>query len=513
MARKDVIEVLGYADQQKQHRDAMRALYQDAFDLCRPNESEWSSATEGDDKQSEIFDDTAPDSVGKFAARFQKAMIPPDSNWFKFELPEGIKNRLRQENGDIAAESMIEQIELDLERQSDTFFDYIRRSNLTTKANKAFTDLAIGTLAMWISETDEQAMPFRFFTIPLHQLIIGEGADGEIVDVGRDYQMEVQNVIAKWGNTGNISQKIKELAEKNPKAKIEILEISVQDRVTKQYHYHVINVGEKEEIFYDIFDTSPAVVLRYRVNSTEAFGRGPCIFKLPTIRVLNAWEELAMRGAHRAVGGIFLAQDDGVLDPFTAQILPETVTVVADTERSLRELPYQGRIDFTIEKQRMLQDEIRRAFFAQQFASPMDPVRTATENSIAYQEMIEDMGGDFGRVQREFLDGLISRVTEILVRRGLMGEITVNREVVNYRYTSPMARAQEMTELSAIQNTIVMSNNLLGPQVTAMEYNLGRVARAIGDYTGADKSLLNTKEEKEQMQQQAAQMAQQQQAG
>lgn len=511
--RKTVEELITYAGKLRLRRDMMRGIYQEAFDYVRPNESEWSSSTEGDERQLEIYDDTAQECAGKFASRFQKAMIPTDSNWFKFELPEYIKNNIREQMGDIQATSVIEQVELDLEKQSDIFFDYIRRSNLATKANKAFLDLLIGTMALWINETDEQEMPFSFFTIPLHQSLFGEGPNGEVVDVGRDYKEQAQNVIAKWGAMGSIHPTVKELADKDGCAEVEILELTVMDRVTKVWHYHVIDVKNKHEIMMGTFNTCPAATLRYRTTTSEVYGRGPAIFKLPSIRVLNTWEELTLRGAHRAVGGIFLASDDGVLDPYTTQIVPETVITVADTERSLRELPYQGRIDFTIEKKRIMQDEVRRAFFAQQFANPEDPVRTATEISIAYQGMIEDMGGDFGRIRREFLDQIVSRVTDILVRRGLMKEIAVQRNLVNYRYTSPLAKAQDMEDLQSVQNAIAMTNNLLGPQAAMMVFNQDRVGKAISDYNGVDKHLLNTPDEREQLQQQMAQAAQAAQAG
>lgn len=506
--RKTVEQVIAYANQMRKSRDLMRGIYQEAFDYCRPNMSEWSSETQGQEKQNDIYDDTAQESVGKFAARFQKAMIPNDSNWFKFELPEYVKNNIREQMGDIAAEDTISQIELDLERQSDTFFDYMHRSNLSIKGDEAFNDLAIGTLAMWINETDEQAMPFTFSSIPLHQSLFGEGEDGTVADVGREYQMEVQNVVSKWNNTGNISAELMELYKDSPTAKVDILEITCQDRINKVWDYYVIDVKRKHEIMKGQFKTNPALVLRYRRASSEVFGRGPCIFKLPTIRVLNTREELLLRSEHRTVGGIFLASDDGVLDPYTTQVLPETIIPVADVDRSLRELEYRGRIDIVEERRRAQQEEIRRAFFAQQFAGPMDPVRSATEISIMYQEMIEDMGGDFGRIRREFLDQLVARVTDILVRRGLMKEITIRRDIINYRYTSPLAKAQDTRELESVQNTLVMANQLLGPQAAMLEYNTSRVARAIGDYNGIDKHLLNTADEKEQLQQQMAQAAQ-----
>lgn len=512
--RKTVKEVCAYAKTLEKHRALMRGIYQDAFDYCRPNQSEWGNEEEGGERQVEIYDDTAQESVGKFAARFQEAMIPSNQNWFMFELPEYIKHQIQDEVGEVAAVQVIDEVELDLQRQSDIFFDYIHRSNLDIKADEAFHDLAIGTLAMWINETDDQAMPFRFSVIPLHQSLFGEGEDGTVADVGRQYEMEAQNVWHTWSGMGNVNKEVKDLIDKDPTKKIKILEITILDRINGWWDYHVINETHNVEIYGGTFRTNPAVVLRYRRNTSEVFGRGPCIFKLPTIRVLNKREELLLRSEHRTVGGIYLAADDQVFDPYTTAIIPDTVIPVADVEKSLKELPYTGRIDIVEERRRSQQADVRRGFFAQEFANPTDPVRSATEISIMYQEMIRDMGGSFGRIKREFLDQMVSRITDILVRRGLMKEIAVQRNVINYRYTSPIAKAQDIKELEATQTAIGTSLQLLGPEVTFSEYNAGRTSRAIGERLGIDKTLLNTQQEKEQMaqqRQQAQQMAMQQQ--
>lgn len=507
MARLSVDDVINRAKEMRKHRETIKPLYDDAIEYCRPD----LVSHAGEDTAVEIFDDTAVESVPKFSARFQEALIPNDLDWFMFELPEFIKNRIREEVGDIAAEPVIDEIELDLQRQSDVFFDYIHRSNLSIVSDEAFCDFAIGTMGFWINETDDQAMPFRFSVIPLKEALYGEGPDKTIDDVGREYELEAQNVMGKWVD-GNIHDNVKRLAKDDPSKKVKILEITIMDRVNKKWGYHVIDVDNNHEIMFATFDENPAIALRYRRNASEVWGRGPCLFKMPTIKVLNKREEYVLRSEHRAAGGIFLAADDGVIDPYTTQIVPDTIIPVADTERSLRELPYTARIDVLEERRRNQQEEVKRAFFAHTFANPMDPVRSATEISIMYQEMIRDMGGSFGRIKREFLDQLVIRITGILVRRGLMKPIAAQRDVINYRYTSPIAKAQDMKELESITNAISYTNNLLGPEITAEEYNRQRVARAIGDRLGTDKSLLNTEDEKKAMQQQQqAMMAQQQQ--
>lgn len=502
-------KVCDYAGKLRLRRDLMRGIYQDAFDYCRPNVNEWDATTEGDERQIDIYDDTAIEAVPKFAARFKEALIPDGMNWFNFELPEYIKQQIRDSEGDIAALDIIDKIELDLQRQSDIFFDYIHRSNLNVVADEAFNDLAIGTMGFWINETDDQVMPFRFAAIPLHQMLIGEGEDGTVADVGKEYEEQAQNIVGKWNERGSIHPDLARKAKDKPDGKVKMLEITIKDRVQGIWHYYVIDTDHKHEIFHWEFTTNPAIVLRYRRNTSEVFGRGPCIFKLPTIRVLNTREELLLRSEHRTAGGIFLASDDGVIDPYTTSIIPDTIIPVADVEKSLRELPYQGRIEIVEQRRINQQDEVKRAFFAKEFANPADPVRSATEMSIAYQEMLQDMGGSFGRIKREFLDQFVTRVTDILVRRGSMKEITANREVVNYRYTSALARAQDTKDLEALQSTIALSNQLVGPEVTNQEYNAGRVSRSIGDRLGVDKDMQNTPEEKEQMQKQRQAMMQQ----
>ena len=508
-----VQQVMEYVNKLRSEKDNFWEVYQEAFFWTRPQENVFNDKTAGERKGVEVFDSTAEDATETFAHRYQNALMPQEQEWCKFVLGKGFKKQIKQVNGDEIGQALIDEIEVKLQDQTDIFNEYFNKSNLHLEFRKSFRDLAIGTFCAIINEEEDQEMPFSASSVPLHTLSVGEGPMGTITDTSRDIEVKGNNVLSRWPRA-TLSSSLSKIITAEPQKKITFIECCIFNRKDKVYEYYIIWDTEagKEFVFQTTFLTNPFIVNRYLTTAEEALGRGPAIIKLADIKSLNKMREFRLKGLARAAGGIFLAEDDGIFNPFLDNFEPDSVIAVERTD-SIKEMEYRGNPQAMEYEIQPLVAGIKEAYFSTDIHPQDDPVRSATEVVIRNQKDLEKQRGGYSRAKVELLDGVVTRIVDILVRRNIMDEITVNKNVISFQYAGPLAMAQDRADLTVIGEAISMSNQLVGPERTAQAYNLDRIARAPADKLGIDKNMLNTAEEKQaaMQQQQAAaeQLAQQ----
>ena len=82
---------------------------------------------------------------------------------------------------------------------------------------------------------------------------------------------------------------------------------------------------------------------------------------------------------------------------------------------------------------------------------------TATEVHARVQLIRQQMGPIFGRLQAEFLQPLIERCFNIAYRAGILGQAPESLRNKNFtvKYISPLARAQRLEEVTAIDTFLM----------------------------------------------------------
>jgi hypothetical protein len=123
---------------------------------------------------------------------------------------------------------------------------------------------------------------------------------------------------------------------------------------------------------------------------------------------------------------------------------------------------------------------------------PQDgPAMTATEVHVRVGLIRQLLGPIYGRLQAEYLQPLIERCFGIAFRAGVLGQPPDGLQDYSVRYVSPLARAQRLEEVSAMDRleTALLSEIQVDPEALD-NYDLDSAVRARADALGVPKSII-----------------------
>jgi hypothetical protein len=186
---------------------------------------------------------------------------------------------------------------------------------------------------------------------------------------------------------------------------------------------------------------------------------------LPDIKTANKVVELILKNASIAVTGIWLADDDGVLNPANIKLIPGSIIPKAVGSAGLTPLQAPGRFDVS---QLVLDDpraRIRHTLLTDRLGSVANGKMTATEVLERSSEMTRLLGAMFGRLQSELLNPLVHRAVAILRRRGELPGFELDGRTVELQSRAPLARIQARED---VQNVLLWLDTVgrLGPEAS-----------------------------------------------
>lgn len=448
----------------------------------------------------QVYDSTAINAFQKFASNLQMSLVPPFKKWINFVpgrlIDKADKPRLAQS----------------LEEIRDAFFSYIQISNFDTQIAESLLDLGLGTGALLVQK-GQQGQPLHFTAVPLAQLFLEEGANGTIGSVFRKHSVPA-GVIEKTWVDASLNQDLRETAEKTPDKDVELIEGTTPQRIkiknpktgkTEEkdgYIYTVIDPKKKHVLVHRELLSSPWVVFRYGVMPGEIYGRGPLLQALPDIKTLNKTKELILKNASLAVAGAYTVADDGVVNIENIRIQPGALIPVASNGGgvngpTLTPLPRSG--DFNVGQ--ILIEELRQSVNEMMFANPFGrldlPTKTATEIALRQQALAKQMGSAFGRLQFELLAPLVNRILHVLEEQGLvdLSEFRVDGGVIDIEHLSPLALAQEQSELTNLLRYGETMTQLFGPQLGLLLTKPQKFAQKVAQLLGVPAELAPTDED------------------
>ncbi len=478
------------------------SLLEDCYDFFMPEKNTFNNKQDqGQSKTNQLFDSTAPDALSDYAARMESQLVPPGRQWMKLE------------SGSDIPEEQETEVNQQLERMTDILFSHINSSNFSSQINECFLDLGISTGAIICEEGDGIQSSLRFRSVPLSDIIIERSVKGIIDTVYRKLKLPLSDM-ADIFPQAKLTQNLKQQLERSPETEIEIIE-GVQLEKNKKYTTLVIYPEEKDIMYEAELDSSPWVVFRESVTPGETYGRGRAMRCLNDAKTLNKTMEFYIETCELLANPIYIAADDGIINPSTIKIRPKTVIPVGSTD-SIAALPTSGAPELNIDLMNRLQDSIRRIMMSKPFGKIDEtPVRTATEMSIRNADMQETAGTASGRIQTELLERIVQRSVYILMRNGKIAPFKVDGKEVKIKYTSPSAKKQDEVDLATILRYMEVMQTL--PQeLSMMAIKVEDVPKYIAQTMGVDMNLVRSdterkgmqdKMEKQRQQQQQAEMA------
>jgi len=438
MAFRSADDILKRYNKAKGTLEQWRDIYQDVYKVCMPNRNLWETTNKGQDRMDGVYTSVGITAANSFVNRLISSVTPPFKRWAGLTAGPAIPKDERDD------------AQTKLDSLTEILFSYIHTSNFDQAVAESYHDLVAGTCAMLIMAGDKRK-PLNFTAVPTAQLALERGAFGEVGGVYRNYQLEQELIEQQWPDAQNIP-KIKRDEETT---KLGLIECTYYCPEDNNWKYCVMLEGEKTIIVKREYKTNPWVVLRWDKMPEEVYGRGPGVFALADLKMLNKVSEYSIRAFALKVFPPYTVADDSVLDPDKFLLQPAALNIVernaGPNGPSIMPLPAGGDVPLEQFKTEQLTLSIKKQMLDDQLPSDAGPVRSATEIAERIQQQQIDTGGSFGRIMSEWIRPIIIRCVSVLNDQQLIpAAIDIedfDEFFVKIDILSPLARQQHAEDL------------------------------------------------------------------
>lgn len=462
-----------------------------------------------------LVDSTLTDAARLQASSIMSGITPANSRWFSLDVGNESDDERRW-----------------LDDSAQVLWENIHGANFDSAAYEGMIDeVCAGWFVMYIDQ-DRERGGFQFQLWPISACFLASSKEGQPVDiVYRCYKLTAEQALKEFGEE-SLSADLAKAAREKPDDQFEFVH-AIEPRPTyvvdaklaknlpvASYH---IEVQSRKLVRESGYHEMPCVVPRWMMIPNSVYAIGPVSDALPDARTLNQVVRMELAAADLAIAGMWIAEDDGVLNPRTVKIGPRKV-IVANSVDSMKPLMSGSDFNVSFTKADQLRSQIRKIMMADQLQPQDGPAMTATEVHVRVGLIRQLLGPVYGRLQAEYLQPLISRCFGIAYRAGVFApapESLAGRDFT-VRYISPLARAQKLEEVSAIDQFVVGCATAAkmqaeaGMQPDAMDnVDLDEAARYRGEALGVPSQIIRSEadvEAKREQRQQEQQAAQQQQA-
>jgi len=454
-----------------------------------------------------IFDSTATDAKRTLEASIMSGMTPANSLWFLMHV-----------NGTDDAGTRW------LDSASELLWENIHSANFDSEASDAIGDAMGGWMALYIDE-DRENGGLYFEHWPMAGVYCASSKPGGVVDtVFRPYKLTAEQAVAEFNKRGDqLPQKIVDAAKNGRQdEQFEFCQciyprgVSAVNAVrAKNLPIASVTIAcEAKAVVRDSgYHEMPVVVARWKKIPNSVYGVGPLLDALPDIRTLNDIVKLEYANLDLAVSGMWIAEDDGVLNPRTVKVGPRKI-IVANSVESMK--PLVSGANFQLAEQRIekLQGQIRKTLMADQLQAQDGPAMTATEVHVRVDLIRQLLGPIYGRLQAEYLQPLIARCFGLAFRAGIFPAPppSLSGRPFTIQYQSPLARAQKLEEVTAIERLMGDASVMAQVDPTVLDnIDTDEAVRQTAKGLGVPDSIIRPADKVAQFRQQK-QAAQQQQA-
>lgn len=460
MAAADPAALVRRLEAMKASRLIHERVWRDCFDFTFPLRGSGFNSTQitAQDAQNRqanfVVDITAIDAIRILVSAIMGGMTPANSLWFGMHVAGADDDGIAW-----------------LAEASQGLFDNIHGANFDSAAFEANLDGVIaGWFVLYIDEDKEQG-GLTFEQWPLGACTISASKPGGRIDtLFREFSLTTEQAVNSYGIDA-VSEAIRKAYQASQFSQPWPFMLAIYPRpmyvpgarLAKNLpfascHVDMTSKGIMRESGYHEF---PCVVPRWLLIPDSAYAVGPVNDALPAIKRLNELSRMELAAADLAVAGMWIAVDDGVLNPKTIKVGPRKV-ITANSIDSIKELKSGADFEVAWTMQEKLQAQIRKILMADQLQPQDGPAMTATEVHVRVNLIRQLLGPIYARLQSEYLEPLIERCFGLAYRasqhmwansmQGVFSpppESVANREFT-VRYVSPLARSQKLEEVSAM---------------------------------------------------------------
>lgn len=525
-------------------RSSFISHWKDLNDFILPRRGRffWTDVNKGDRRTARIINETATLAARTCAAGMSSGLTSPAKPWFRLGLPDP----------DLME---ISDIKAWLDECTKRMLAVLAATNFYNATPIAYGDLAtFGTHAVFMKEDDEDVV--RFYPFPIGMYSVGNDHKNRVRVFIRTFRVTILQLVEEWGRidptTGKtdwqrgepsrVSHTVQNLYDRG----IYDVWVDLVHAIFANYAYD----GEKIEaqhkryrsIYYEIgtpnntysgdnaktfglladegFDEFPVLCLRWETNAEDAYGTNcPGMTALSGIKQLQTMEKRIAQAAEKQVNPPMVGPS--VLRQAKTSILPGDITYL-DVREGMKGFEPAHEVKFELAEAGQLVEKIEarieRAFFADLFLMLTDLDRkqiTATEIAERKEEKLLALGPVLEQLNQDFLDPLIERLFNIMMRRRLLPPPPrqMRGQVIKIEYISILHQAQKMAMLQYLERfaSFVAQLSQVNPDVLdAVDFD--EMVTQYADMTGIPSKIVKAMDVIQQIREQKQKQMQQAQA-
>jgi hypothetical protein len=397
-------------------------------------------------KNASRLDSTGTDSSRTLASALMSGITPANSRWFALDVGEESDEERKW-----------------LDNAADTVWENIHAANFDAVGYECCMDIVpAGWFVIFADVNQEQGGGYAFEQWPLAECHVSSTRqDGRVDTIYRKYSLTAQQAVQHFTRKGGkVSDKLRAKSIDKPFDMVELVRCIEPrnlyvpgSKLAKNMPFSSVDVevDGKHVILEQGFEEFPCAVPRWTVIPGSVYAVGPAFDALPDMLELNELVRMEKAAADLAISGMWIATDDGVLNPRTVKVGPRKI-IVANSVDSMKELKSGAdfKVSFTIKAQ--LQAQIRKTLMADQLQPADGPQMTATEVHVRVGLIRQLLGPVYGRLQSEYLQPFVERCFGLAFRAGALGQPpeSLAGRAFHVRYISPLARAQKLEDVVAM---------------------------------------------------------------
>lgn len=452
-----------------------------------------------------ILDGTGTSAAHILAAGMLNGITSPARPWFRLKI--GLENELRE---------WLDEAQFRMQA-------VIANSNFYNSMASFYTDLSVfANTCMLVYEDDEDV--FRCYMVAVGEFMLRHDERGVVAHFGRRFKRKLADLVSEFGEENLPDNAQIAWRNKNYKAEYEVCHIIEPNKGTPtvaKIHkfrevYWIDGAPQGEVLRVRGFREAPMLAGRWEILGSDTYATGPSSDALPDIKQLQHMTKRKAQAIDKMVNPPVMA--DMALKSQPMSMLPNSITYVSSTT-SVGVKPIMNinpPLAEMSQDMQTIQVRIREFFHNDLFRmiSQLEAVRTATEIDARREEKLILLGPVLGRLSGEVLDMFLTRVFNIMLRRGLFPPLPQGMEDADIaiEYVSILHDAQRMVGAAPIERYVAFLGNLAGvipdvleiPEWTELVLGYGEILGVPAKYNKSKDEVQQTIEQAKQGQGMAA---------
>lgn len=526
----DSVQILKRLSQLKSDRIKHEAHWKECYKYCAPERqqsftdvSALALETERKQARTDLYDTTAVEGIQLLVSSIVSGTTSPVSLWFK-SIPSGIDTP-----------SELTQGEQWLNLVDNFIFRNIHSSNFDSEVTDFLTDLVVAGWAVLFADTNREKGGFTFNTWSIGNCYISSTqASGLIDTIYREFELSAEQIVSEFG-IDNVSDKVKTALDKKPDQKFILVQaIFPRDKklvkgeagqrvsTAMPFASYTIEAQSKHILKESGYEEFPCIVSRFKKIPDSHYGLGMGSMVISDCKTTNQLMKLSLQTAELNLGGLWISQHDGVINPNTLRIRPNAIIAANSVDAIKRLDTGSANVGMGLDFLQHFQAKIKRTLMSDQLTPQGSSPLTATEIQARVNVYRNQLGAIFSRMQSEYLQTLLERVWGLAMRSGMLPpapEELMQASRISFNFLNPMASSQKLSWVTSIQELMLNVGQMAQIDPTVMDnLNMDAMVQICADALAVPVEAIRTHEEiaelrqAKQEQQQAMQEQQQQQA-